>query len=98
MAVFIYLLHLKKVYEKIYSKKYHFVKQSLCKLETEEAEVAKIGSIPTVVETTDILGVESPVFKAHWLPLTDPFAFNFSFFQLPDLLSYNTLQPFLLCF
>ena len=27
------------------------MEQSLCELETKEAEVAKIGSIPTVVET-----------------------------------------------
>jgi len=53
------------VCERIYSKKYCFVKQSLCELETEEAEVAKIDSNLTVVKTIDILGVESPVFKAH---------------------------------
>jgi len=57
-----------------------------------------MGSIPTVVETANTLGVESPVSEAHWLPLTDLFAFNLSFFQLSDLLSYNTPQPFLLCF
>jgi len=42
--------------------------------------VAKTGSIPAAVETTNTLGVESPVFKTHQLPLTDLFAFNLSFF------------------
>jgi len=30
------------------------MEQSLCKLEAEEAKVAKMGSIPTVVETAYI--------------------------------------------
>ena len=41
------------------------MEQSLYKLEAEEAEVAKTGSNPTIVETANILGTESPVFKAH---------------------------------
>ena len=53
------------VYKKIHSKKYCFVEQGLYKLETKETEVAKTGSIPTVIKTIDILGVESPVFKTH---------------------------------
>jgi len=56
------------------------MEQSLCKLKTEEA---KMGFIPTIEETTDILVV-------YLLPLVDLFAFNSSFFQLPDLLFYNT--------
>jgi len=56
------------------------VEQSLYKLETEEAKVAKTGSISTVVKTTDILKMVSLISGVHWLPLTDPFAFNFSFF------------------
>ena len=59
------LLYLKKIYKKIYSKEYCLVEQSLCELETKEAKVAKMGSNPTAVETTNILGVESPVFKTH---------------------------------
>ena len=51
-----------------------------------------MGSIPTAVETTDTLGVVSPAFKVYLLPLTDLFAFNLSFFQLPDLFFYNTPQ------
>ena len=78
MAASAHLLHLKKVYKKIYSKEYHFMEQGLYKLEAEETEVAKTGSNPTVVETVDILRVESPVFKAHQLPLINPFAFNLS--------------------
>jgi len=90
MAASAHLLYLEKVYKKIHFKKYCLVEQSLYKLEAEEAEMAKMGSIPTVVETIDILEVESFVFKTCWLPLTDPFAFDLSFFQLPDLLFYNT--------
>ena len=66
------------------------MEQDLYKLEAEEAKVAKTGSIPIAVKTTDILEVESFVFKAHQLPLTNLFAFNLSFSQLPDLLFYNT--------
>ena len=77
------------VHKRIHFKEYYFVKQSFCELETEETKVAKTGSIPTIVETTDILEVESPVSKTCQLPSTDLFAFNLSFFQLPDLLFYN---------
>jgi len=66
------------------------VEQSLCKLETKETEVAKMGSNPTVVETANTLVVESLSPTAYLLPLADPFFFNFSFSQLPDLLFYNT--------
>ena len=65
MAVSIYLLYFKKVCKKIHSKEYCFVEQGLCELEAEETEVAKTGSIPTVVETVNILEVESSVFKAY---------------------------------
>ena len=55
------------------------MEQSLYKLKTEEAKMAKIGSIPTVVKTADTLGVESPVFEAYWLPLTNSFVFDLFF-------------------
>jgi len=80
MAVFAYLLCLEKVCKKIYSKKYCLVEQGLHKLKAEEAEMAKTGSNLTVIETVNTLGVESLVFKAYWLPLTNLFAFNLSFF------------------
>ena len=80
MAVSAYLLCLEKVCKKIHFKKYCLVEQSLYKLEAKEAEVAKMGFIPTAVETIDILGVESSVFKAYWLLLTDLFVFDLSFF------------------
>jgi len=80
MAVLAHLLCLEKVYKKIHYKEYHFIEQGLHKLETKEAEVAKMGSIPTAVETTDTLEVKSPVSKAHQLPLTNLFAFTLSFF------------------
>jgi len=41
------------------------VEQSLYELKTEKTEVAKTGSIPTVVETVNILKIESPVFETH---------------------------------
>jgi len=74
------------------------VEQSLYKLETEETEVAKMGFNPTVVEIADTLVVGSLVSEACQLLLTDLFAFNLSFSQLPDLLFYNTPQLFLQCF
>ena len=74
------------------------MEQSLCELEAEEAKVAKTGSIPTVVETADTLVVESLSLTFHLLPLADLFFFDSSFSQLPDLLFYNTPQPFLLHF
>ena len=75
------------------------MEQGLLKLEAEEAEVAKTGSIPTVVETTDISEVESLTdLVVHQSLLTDLFAFGFSFSLLPDLLFYNTFQPSLLHF
>ena len=85
------LTHFKKVYKKIYSKEYCLVEQSLCELEAEEVEVAKMGSIPTVVETVYILVVESLSLMACTSPLADLFFFNSSFSQLLDLLFYNTL-------
>ena len=86
------------VYKRIHSKEYHFVEQSLYKLETEEAEVAKTGSNSTMVEIANTLVTKSPVFETHQLPSTNPFAFNLSFSQLPDLLFYNTPQLSLLHF
>jgi len=65
MAVFIHLLCLEKVCKKICSKEYCLVEQSLCKLETEETKVAKMGSISIVMETADILKIKSPVSKAY---------------------------------
>jgi len=56
------------------------VEQSLCELEAEEIEVAKMGSISTEVETADTWVVESLSLTAHLLPLADPFFFDSSFF------------------
>ena len=67
------------------------MEQSLHKLETEEVVVAKIGSIPTEVETANIPVVKSLSPTAHLLPLVDLFLFDSSFFQLPDLFFYDTL-------
>jgi len=74
------LTYLKRFYKKIYSKEYCFVKQSLCELKIKETMAAKTGFNLTVMETINILKVESPVFKACWLPSANLFAFNLSFF------------------
>jgi len=79
MAASACLLCLKKVHKKIHFKKYHFVEQGLCKLKAKEVEVAKMGFIPTAVETIDTPKIVSLVSKVHQLPLTNPFTFNFSF-------------------
>ena len=50
MSASVCLTYLEKLYKKICSKEYCFVKQSLCEL---EAEKAKTGSNLTVVETAD---------------------------------------------
>ena len=84
------MLCLEKVYKKIHFKEYHFIEQSLCKLEAKEVEVAKTGSNLTIVEIINTLGVESSISKAYWLLLTNLFTFDLSFFQLPNLLFYNT--------
>jgi len=49
-----------------------------------------MGSIPTVVETANTLGVESSVSETHWLLLINLFAFDLFFSQLPDLFFYDT--------
>ena len=80
MIAFTHLTCLKKLHKKIYSKEYCLVEQGLCKLKAEKAEVAKMGSILTAVETTDILKIEFSVSKTHQLPLADLFIFDLSFF------------------
>ena len=82
---------LEKVCEHICFKGWKCVKQGLCKLEAKEVEVAKMGSNPAVVETAYILVVKSLSLAVCLLLLTDLFLFNFSFFQLSDLLFYNIL-------
>ena len=82
---------LEKVYKCVCSEGWKCVKQGLCKLEAEKVKVTKMGSIPTVVETAYTSVVESLFLMACLLPLADLFFFNSSFFQLPDLLFYNTL-------
>jgi len=91
MAASAWLTCLKKVHEKIHFKEYCFVEQGLCELETEEVVVAKMGSIPTEVEIADTPVMESLSLAVHLSLLVDLFFFNSSFFQLPDLLFYNTL-------
>jgi len=80
LSAYTQLTRLKKVHERICSKEYYFIEQSLCELETEEAEVAKMGSNPTVVETANTLVVESLSLTVHLLLLADLFFFNSSFF------------------
>jgi len=80
MAASAQLTHLEKVHEKICSKEYCLVEQSLYKLESEEVAVAKTGSIPTKMEIANTLVVESLSLTAYLLPLADLFFFNSSFF------------------
>jgi len=54
-----------------------------------------MGSNPTVVKTVNILIVESLFLMAYLLFLTDLFFLGSFFSQLPNLLFYNTSQPFL---
>jgi len=68
---------LEMVHKRIHFKEYCFVEQGLCELEAEEA---KIGSIPTVEETADILVVESLSLAVYLLLLTDLFFFGSFFF------------------
>jgi len=53
------------------------VEQSLYELKAKEA---KINSNPTIVETADILVMESLSLVIYLLPLADLFFFGFSFF------------------
>ena len=92
LAAHAQLIYFKTVYEKICSKKYHFVEQNLYKLKIKEIKMAKTNSIPT-----DTLAVESPVFETYQLPLANLFAFNF-FFQMLNLLFFNIPQLFSLHF
>jgi len=80
------------------SKELCLAEQNLCELEAEENMGAKTGSNPTVVETVHTLVVEFLSPAVYLSPLADPFFFNSSFFQLPDLLSFNTPQLSLLHF
>jgi len=68
------------------------VEQSLCELKTKKA---KIGSNLIVVETANTQVMESLFSAVYLLFLADLFFFGFSFFQLLDLLFYNTSQSFL---
>jgi len=79
LSAYTQLTRLKKVYKRIHFKEYHFIEQSLHELEAEEAEVAKTGSIPTVVETAYTPVMESLSLTAHLSPLTNLFFFNFFF-------------------
>ena len=77
MTALAHLTCLKKLYKKIHSKEYHFVKQSLCELEAEEA---KMGSNPTKVEIANTLIMESLSLVVYLSLLANSFFFNSSFF------------------
>ena len=81
LNAFTQLLHLKKVCEKVQSKKYYLVEQGLCKLKTDKKKEFKVESINT--------------FNPYLLPLFNFFTSNFSFLILPDVLSDNTPVSFL---
>jgi len=78
------LFCLEKVYKKVCLKEYRLIKQGFHELESEER-----GPSCFVAETNpNSLVVESSV--ALRLPLANLF-FNFSFFLLPDLISFNII-------
>ena len=79
MAVFVCLTCLERVCKKICSKKYCFVEQSLYKLKTKKAKMAKTDSNPIMVETTNTLAVKSLSPVVYLLPLANLFTFNLSF-------------------
>jgi len=76
-AVIVKVQHLSQVQGMVHFKELHLAEQGLHELEAEEA---KTGSIPIVVETADTQVVESLSLTAHLLPLTNSFFFSFSFF------------------
>ena len=83
------LLRLKKVYEKVRSKKYHLVKQGLRELEVKEKKKFKV-EIAYIVEVGSI-NTPNPCL----LPLSNSLNFDFSFSILPDVISNNIPIPFL---
>jgi len=80
MTALAHLTCLEKLHKKICSKKYHLVEQGLYELEVKEAEVAKTGSIPTVIKIAYTSVMESLSPTAHPSLLANPFFFN-SFFS-----------------
>jgi hypothetical protein len=83
------LIRLKKVYNKVCSKKYHLIKQGLCKLKADKKKKSKI-EMAYIVEVGSI---NTP--NPYLLPLFGFFNFDLSFLILPNIISDNMPVPFL---
>ena len=83
------LLHLKKVCEKVQSKKYHLVEQGLRELKADKKEKFKIKTAYIV----KVGSINTP--NLYLLPLSNSLNFNFSFSILPNIISDNIPIPFL---
>ena len=89
MFAFTQLIRLKKVYDKVYSKKYCLVEQGLRELKVNKKKKSK-------VEITYIIVVGScNAPNPYLLPLSGSFNFDFSFLILPNIISDNIPVPFL---
>ena len=71
------------------SKEYYLIKQSLHKLKADK----KKKSITETVYIVKIGSFNAP--NPYLLPLANSFNFNLSFSILPNIVSNNTLIPFL---
>ena len=83
------LIHLKKVCNKVHSKEYYLIEQSLYKLKVNKKKKSKVEIAYIVV----VGSFNAP--NPYLLPLSGSFDFNFSFLMLPDIISNNTPVSFL---
>ena len=83
MSTFTQLIYLKKVCDKVQSKKYYLIKQSLCKLKVNKKKKFKI-EMAYIAEVKSI-----NTFNPYLLPLSGSFNFDFSFLILPNVISNN---------
>ena len=89
LSAFTQLIRLKKVCNKVHSKKYCLIEQGLRELKVNKKKEFK-------VEITYIAVVGSfNTFNPYLLPLSGSFNFDFSFLILPDVISDNIPVLFL---
>ena len=68
------------MWEIVHFKELYLVKQSFCKLKTEETKMAKMDFNPAIVEIIYILIIKSLSLTVYLLFLTNLFFFNSFFF------------------
>ena len=83
------LIHFKKIYKKVRSKKYYPVEQGLREFKADKKKKVITETIYTAV----IGSFNTP--NPHSLLLADFSNFNLSFLILPDVISNNIPIPFL---